>query len=50
MEKSGLIWEELGKFIIAIVVLIILILIIYLFRGKLNEVIEIFKNILRFGA
>ncbi len=49
MEKRGLVWDELGKFIIGIVILIILILIIYLFRDKLNQLIETFKNIVRFG-
>ena len=40
MDKKGLIWDELGKAILALVIILILFLIIYLLRDRLSVLTE----------
>ncbi len=48
-KKGDFGWEEIAKFILVLVFLIILILIIFIYRDKALQVIENFKNFIRFG-
>ena len=48
-KKGDLELDELGKALIAIVILIVLVVIVWLLKDKLYSVWENFKNLLRFG-
>ena len=49
MNKRGLEFETLGKWIIALIVLVIIILGITILRGKGSELMDKFLDIVRFG-
>jgi len=50
MNKRGDIeWDELGKTLLALVLLLVLVIAIWLLRDKLFSLLETVKNILRFG-
>lgn len=50
MSKKGeLGWEEIAKILIVLLFLLILIAIAFLFKDKLNVLIESIKTLFRFG-
>ena len=49
-KKGALAIEEIGKIVLAVIVLVLLIFItIFLLKGKGGEVLDSIKNMLRFG-
>ncbi|MFQ5531715.1 MAG: hypothetical protein ACE5ES_03815 [Candidatus Nanoarchaeia archaeon] len=49
-DKKGAIWfDELGGWIIAIVVLVVMLLGFLIISGKLNGALEYIQNLFRFG-
>lgn len=48
-KKGDMGWEEIAKILIVLVFLVILILIAYMFRDKINLLLEYIKTAIRFG-
>jgi hypothetical protein len=49
MEKRGFMWDNLGWAILALAILIIVVVGIFILQGKGSELLDIIKNLFRFG-
>lgn len=50
MKKAELAWDKIGKLILILLALVILIAIAFLFKDKLYEIFNNFKEFVRFGT
>ena len=49
-KKGDLVWDQIGKFILAIILMVILAFILWMHKDNIFEMFEDFKTIFRFGG